>query len=163
MEYRISDSESYNLHTGYEYHGDNPFMQSLYKYGFTQDWMVPGLGQYQTAASLFDGAASSRRAVGKSVQMAGFLYGIDRYVRWLNKYSGGGGYITRGQRTLMALNPSMKMPVSPFGMAFKLLGSISLLTMYYDAVDYLIHKPIAQGQSFVDGLVEWATVGWFHY
>lgn len=161
--WQISDSESYDLNTGYHYHGDDPFLSAAYKYGFTQDWMIPGLGQYQTANHLLSGSTDFRKGIGKSVQMAGFLYGMDRYVRWLNKYSGGGGYITKAQRTMMAFRPGMKLPVSPYGAAFKLMGQISLLTIYYDAMDYLINKPIAQGQSFLDGMVEWATQGWYYY
>ena len=76
--WQISNSESYDIHTGYSYHGDNELLTAMYNYGFTQDVFFPGLGQYQTVNQLLEGEAGFRKGVGKSMQMAGFLYGVAR-------------------------------------------------------------------------------------
>lgn len=157
--WQLSNSESYDIHTGYSYHGDNELLTSLYNYGFTQEVFIPGLGQYQAINQILEGEAGFRKGVGKSVQMAGFLYGVDRYIRWLNAYSGGGGYLTAAQRKLMMLRPSMKFPISPFGKLFKGIAGIQVAIAYYDLMRWLANIPIAEGQSFLDGLAVYAQWG----
>jgi hypothetical protein len=165
VSWEISDTESYDLQRGYDYHGDNPVLTQLSRYGFTQDALIPGLGQYQTLSNVGSGDLTGfRKGVGKTMQMSALLYGLDKGVRFLD--TTGQGYITATQRRMMALNPRMAFPVSPFGKMLRISGGLSLLMIYYDLIDYgmnvdFLGSATGRGQSFLDGLVEFFTMGMF--
>jgi hypothetical protein len=165
VSWQISDTESYSLHRGYEYHGDNPVLTQLNRYGFTQDAFVPGMGQYQILVGIGSGNVPDfRKGVGKTFQLSAVLYGLDKGVRFLDTTNQ--GYITATQRRLMALNPRMAFPVSPFGKVLRISGGLSLLMIGYDLIDYGLNLKFIGGAngpswSFLDGLVDFATWGMF--
>jgi len=155
----MSSGFSYSLEEGMSIEEDFWFERAMNTYGFWPDSLIPGLAQYQTMQGGFD----HRRIVGTTSQLGGALYSLNNLVLWCNKYSNPGqGLVTSmGARKTALLGGTL--PRNPFGLAFRSMAAVSWAIVYYDVVNWALNFEFLgkQKQSFVDGLVDFASWGMY--
>jgi hypothetical protein len=150
---------SYDLEHGFRIEEDNMFEQAMNTYGFWPDALIPGLAQYQTLQGGFD----HRRIVGTTAQVGLAMYSMNNLVLWCNKYSNPGQGLVSGMAAKRSALLGTAIPKSPFGMMFRSMAAVSWAIVFYDVSHYALNYGFLgeSKQSFVDGLVEFATMGMF--